>query len=289
MDLGPLGSAALELVGQGWYVHPSRPGRKKPATPHAWKDATTNPAVITEWWSGYPDLNVAVATGPSQLVVVDIDVKEGGPNGIVEWCQLVAHHVDTEPATFEVETPSGGLHLYFQAPTDSTIGNSAGKLAPGIDVRAQGGYVVAPPSVVGGNRYTVREDRPVAVAPSWLVELLAPPAPILPRDWKDKKGRSTYRTPPYASGRSYAEAALEAECQAVADAPVGTRNDALNRAAFSLGQLVVAVEPDMRLDEQVVRERLYATAVLVGLEPAEVKATIQSGLSKGAEHPRSAA
>ena len=140
---------------------------KHPITRNGVKDASCDPVQIREWWRLYPDANVGIATGEG-LLVVDIDPRHGGS---LEALQAL---VDL-PATATVQTGSGGLHLYFQYDKQLALRNTAGKLAPGIDTRADGGYVVAAPSRhAGGNRYYWKDRRPGYVqAPDALLELLS--------------------------------------------------------------------------------------------------------------------
>lgn len=121
---------------------------KPPLTPHGLKDATTDPARIREWWSQWPDANVAIATGPaSKLLVVDIDTDpKKSINGFASMETLQARGLSF-PETMRIRTPRGGVHLYYEY-DGSDIGNSVGKIAPGIDIRGVGGYVLAPPSVI---------------------------------------------------------------------------------------------------------------------------------------------
>ena len=138
-----LSAAALAYVRDfDWYVFPVGPD-KKPLTPHGFKDATQDAGQIRQWWSRWPSANIGVACGASGLVVIDIDVKDNAP-GLENWAKLTA---DREPIeTAMARTPSGGFHCFFLAPDLVDIRNSAGKIAPGIDVRADGGYVIVPPS-----------------------------------------------------------------------------------------------------------------------------------------------
>lgn len=157
-----LKQAALEYARRGWPVFPCHTARngvcscgvaeaehapgfgKHPRTPHGWQDATTDPATIEAWWQRWPDANIGVATGPAGLVVVDVDVKDGAP-GLDSWADLRRDlALDAETAT--CETPTGGLHVYYRA-NGTPIGCSTSKLGPALDVRANGGYVLAPPSV----------------------------------------------------------------------------------------------------------------------------------------------
>lgn len=149
---------------------------KHPRTMNGYKDATNNAAKITEWWDMWPGANVGVACGPSGLIVIDIDPRHGGDDSLRD---LIAGR--EWPETPTVITGGGGTHYYFKAPRDSTIGNSTGLLGPGIDVRAQGGYVVAPPSMHESGRSYEWEaglapgEVKGATAPAWLIEMLSAP------------------------------------------------------------------------------------------------------------------
>src|SRR5665647_1464373 len=120
-----------------------RPG-KHPRTTRGLKDASTDKDQINAWWQRWPDAGVAIATGAAGLVVIDVDVKDGRA-GLENWLTLVAELGPELEDTAMVRTPSGGLHAYFRTGARE-LSTSAGTVAPGIDVRAQGGYVIAPPS-----------------------------------------------------------------------------------------------------------------------------------------------
>src|SRR5262249_15239215 len=132
----------------------------------------TDQATITRYWRVRPDYNIGIATGTaSGIFVVDIDGAEA------ELRKLETEH-GALPPTVEVIT-ARGRHVYFQMPDGSDIRNSAGKVAPGIDVRANGGYVLAPPSVhPSGRRYawSVDSASTFAAAPDWLLKKLASPS-----------------------------------------------------------------------------------------------------------------
>jgi hypothetical protein len=147
--LSELGQAALHYAARGLHVFPLRPRDKRPATQHGVKDATIDPDIIRAWWTATPDANIGLACGPSNVVVIDLD----GPQGIEMW-EAVSDTLGLNVATRTVLTGGGGKHLYFKAPANVKIGNSAGKLGKGIDVRADGGYCVLPPSIhPNGKRY----------------------------------------------------------------------------------------------------------------------------------------
>ena len=170
-----------QFTKRGIPVFPLRPGTKKPAI-NAWpRNATTTAQIISSWRVSPARLNIGIPTGTaSDLIVIDLDVKNG-VNGLANWKALVAQHPPV-PQTWEAETPSTGRHLYFRKPKDLTINSSAGTvLGPGIDVRGEGGYIVAPPSslgAAGSYRWLVPPSAcPVAPMPPWLVILLTIPPP----------------------------------------------------------------------------------------------------------------
>ena len=146
--------AALEYAKRGWSVIPISKN-KNPLI--KWKTATreelTNPDNIRKWWEKFPAANVAIVTGERSggLVVVDLDVdEEKGVNGkeaLKEWCD--EHDIFPIESSATVYTGRGGQHLYFQSPF--TYHNQVGCLE-GVDIRGEGGCVVAPPSVHGGTR-----------------------------------------------------------------------------------------------------------------------------------------
>jgi Bifunctional DNA primase/polymerase, N-terminal len=261
-------AAASIASGLGWAVFPLQPDRKVPATQNGLHAATTDLELINRWWQRCPAFNIGVSCGPSGLVVVDCDVK-GDVDGLTAWFELGARHgpwVDT----LVVSTPTGGEHWWFTTGAAS-IGNSAGKLAAGIDTRGNGGYCVAAPSVVAGQPYEVLTGRAPAPLPDWLAELLAEPAaPLL----------SPTTVPRQADG--YGQTALESELGRLALAPEGQRNDTLVRAAYRLGQLVGGHE----LEPGSATSQLLAVALRVGLCQSEAERTIRSGLDAGIANPR---
>jgi hypothetical protein len=275
---------ALVIGGYGWHVFPCAPGGKRPALRGSWQDlATTDPAVIRRWWNTLP-YNIGIACGPSGLVVLDLDLpghrqarrddaagQASGADALAGLCRRLGQPV---PVTFTVRTPSGGRHLYFTA-QDAGVRNSAGRLGPLIDVRGSGGYVVAQGSLVGGSPYVVTTPlRPVPF-PSWITALLQQPDP--------PPSPAAYgRTTQIRDGSAYAVAALREEAGRVATAPEGTRNDTLNRAAFSLGQLAAAG----LLPPQEITTALTEAATHAGLTAGEADRTIRSGMSAGTRFPR---
>jgi putative DNA primase/helicase len=163
-----LSSAALDYCRRGWRVFPVA-GKVPRLT--AWPaQATTNEATARRWWQTWPTADIGIATGGG-LLVLDVDPRHGGDNSIAE---LERHHGPL-PDTPRSLTGGGGVHLYCAV--DQPIGNRTG-LAPGIDLRGDGGFVVAPPSRhANGRRYewdlgSSPDDVPLAQTPTWLVALI---------------------------------------------------------------------------------------------------------------------
>jgi hypothetical protein len=254
-----------------------RTPKKPPRGTHGFYDATTNPATIRRWWLADPTYNIGIRTGiASGVWVFDID----GDAGATAVAKLEAQHRPL-PDTLTSVT-SNGCHLWFcyTCPIPSSADD---RIAHGLDVRGDGAYVVAPPSVhPDGPVYRWTNNRSLAVAPEWLVRLTRKPAPK----------PITSKIPPWPSRPghlgAYGLAALESEIDLLANAPPGTRNHALNRASFCLHQLVAGGE----LDGALVHERLIAASHANGLMtdpadgPSSVERTIASGARAGLQHPR---
>jgi hypothetical protein len=132
---------ALEYARQGYPVFPVR-SDKVPLV--KWStEATTDPDTIKSWWRRWPLAMIGMPTGTrSGLVVVDVDVK----NGVDGFQTLKALGFQMPRESVAVITPSGGYHFYFRAPEGEAIPTSAGKIGPGVDIRAEGGMIILPPS-----------------------------------------------------------------------------------------------------------------------------------------------
>jgi Bifunctional DNA primase/polymerase, N-terminal len=188
-------------------------------------------------------------------------------------------HGELPPTLFSIT--GRGRHLWFQATGE--VQSSAGRAGEGLDVRGEGGYVLVPPSVhPDGPIYRWGNDAPIATAPDWLIQLTRKRSTI--------SERARMRMPlPHCAAQPYGRAALEDEITALAGTPPGQRNCALNRAAFSLFQLVAGGE----LNEAEVLNRLIEASFANGLMsdpddgPASVKRTIASARRAGFLHPRS--
>lgn len=180
----PSTSEALEAMGryQGFGLLPFAlyPGtRDKPTGP--WGELTGQETVEewTEYLSPLSSVNVAIATGAKgRIVAVDVEGEQHG--GIDGWQSLTRFLGGEPPATWTARTARGGLHLYYRRPPGTAWLKGAVKVLPGVDLRADGNYVVAPPSVIqptgdhpGGEYSWIRApwDFPLAECPAWVVEL----------------------------------------------------------------------------------------------------------------------
>jgi hypothetical protein len=320
-DRAKLADAALQSAARGWHVFPLRPAGKRPAFPRhvaadcdgtdpwcrtghrGWEPrATTDPGRIRRAWAGAA-YNVGIATGPSGLVVIDLDQPKPGETPPPRWAApnirdgadvlaaLCEAHGEAFPSeTFMVRTRRGGLHLYFAAPPGARLGNTSGRNPNGlgwlIDTRAHGGYVVAPGSIVdlpdGTGRYEVVYDRAPAPLPAWLAGLLTAPRPA-PASVECRSAAPDQ----VRELDTYVRAALYAECEAVRGAAEGGRAFALNKAAYHLGQLIAAGVLD---DATAERELLTAASVHFDAErpvaPGEARKVIRGGIASGKRRPR---
>jgi len=146
---------------------------KHPLTPRGFKDASTDEAQVIEWWTTHPFANIGIPTGEaSEFLVVDCDPRHGGP---AERGELI-QQFGPIPDTAEVITGGGGRHFYFRYGGGAVPKN----LAEGIDLKGDGGYVVAPPSMhASGKRYEVdgvdgaKVFLKVAELPAWLHERIS--------------------------------------------------------------------------------------------------------------------
>lgn len=216
-----LRTAALHYASRGWHVLPLFPALdrscgcgdptcKSPGK-HPLRSLVYNgllgasafAAHVERWWQTHPDANIGIRTGhASGLVVIDIDDKpHEGRDGAATWRRLLTAHAHGEtPDTVEALTGAGGRHLYFQAPPGVLVASSKDALGPGLDVRGENGYVVAPPSTHASGRayewdtFSHPDDTAVAPLPEWLLGLLRT---RLPREVGDASHRPAATLDPF--------------------------------------------------------------------------------------------
>jgi hypothetical protein len=287
--------AGLGYIARGWHVfvlspsktpvancQPCRTGHTTPVQMeacaclccHGFHAATPDPDRLAEMLRRHPRGLLAVRTGAlSGTVVIDVD-----PPGISTMRMLVSDGV--LPRTLAALTGRGGYHLLYAHP-GGKIMSGAGKGGPGVDIKADGGYIVTAPSVHPATKRPYR----------WLGapgEGLTP----LPQLWVGRLRESARPAGPAqavvipARGRGgYARAALRGELEDVLSAGEGTRNVTLHLAAWNLGQLVSGGVLEADLTEAL----LCQAGERIGLPAAEVRRTVTSGFRAAAQYPRGGA
>ncbi|MGH3774219.1 MAG: bifunctional DNA primase/polymerase [Pseudonocardiaceae bacterium] len=281
---------ALHFAARGWHVFPISPGAKKPPVIDRWETrASTDPDQITHWWRHIPH-TIGIATGPSGLVVIDLDTPKPGESPPDRWFArgigcgagvlrtLARTQNTTVTPTYAVTTPSGGWHLYYTAPPGAQLRNTQAAIGWKIDTRAHGGYVVAPGCLVPPSGYTLVDDRQPVELPGWLHQALTPTPPT---------ALSTTPVAGAANPSGYVCAAVQGETRRVRTAPRGQHNAVLCRAAYALGQLVRAG----LLDQAIARAELTTAAESLiradcDCTPREVTRVITAGLTAGSRNPR---
>jgi hypothetical protein len=285
-------TAALAYADCGLAVFPARPDKKCSYKSAEYSDGrnwgmTRDPVEIRADFVRWPHARIGIPTGAvNRIIVVDVDTIEGhGVDGSVALRKLEAKH-GSLPQTLQAISPTGSVHHYLKHPgAGIKIKGSASELGAGIDIRGDGNMTVAPPSInPDGQAYRWINRKPIAAMPAWLIELT-----------KDKPPRASTISQravagirrPGATPGAYGAAAIEAEIEALANTAPGVRNHALNKAAFSLFQLVGGHE----LDGTDVERRLIEAATVNGLVDDDgmpsVLATIRSGMRAGLQYPRS--
>ena len=155
------------------HKHQGKKIGKAPLTKHGLKDATVKQVCVKEYWSRWPNAGIALAT--DGLVVLDFDADNGG----LESKSIIEAQYGL-PRTRTHRTGGGGLHYLYRNPNGTNIRNATRFSGyQGVDLRANGGYIVAPPSLhKNGNRYEVLDDSEIIPAPTWLTEMVTKKKPI---------------------------------------------------------------------------------------------------------------
>ena len=167
---------ALSLAKRGLYIFPIQPGSKVPYSKAVmgggWKAySSADREQINQWAKELPGCNWAVDCGKSNLVVLDVDVKNGKAGGYA--LKQLEKQYGKLPNTLKIKTPSGGFHYYFKGLCSS----GTDRLGPGLDLKSRGGYVIAPGGVIAGRMYTPITKFELASLPTWIVDLAGQPRP----------------------------------------------------------------------------------------------------------------
>ena len=237
---------AMFYASQNIKVFPVKRQDKKPLCANGFKSATTDIEQLQEWNKKFPDCNIGIPTGHiNGLLVVDVD----GEQGFKSLAQLEQLHSTLIAPTV---ITGKGKHLYFKMPVNTDIKSSVSKIANHIDIRANGGHVVAPPSIhINGNQYiwenfTAHQDFPNA--PQWLIDI------ILNAENEDS--------------------AIEALLEEIASAPEGERNDTLIRNAGKIKS--IAEKQFLSLTD--FKDDIIQAGLDSGLPEKEVMQTVQNAL-----------
>lgn len=250
----PAVAEAERLAECGLAVFPVL-SNKVPATPHGFKDAIRDPHGVAPLWKHYPGPLVGVVSGePSGISVLDIDRQHNG----TKW---FAKHRQRLPHTRVHRTRNGGLHFIFLH--REGLRCSTSRIAPGVDVRGHGGFVVWWPAA----GLPVLNKADPAPWPDWLFDLaMPPPAPIVAPSVGNLHHVSRY-----------VEAAIRRAVERVASTGEGGRNAALNAETFSLMRL--AREGAIGAGE--IAAAMACAGLAAGLDRVEVERTIASALRAG--------
>jgi hypothetical protein len=258
--------AALEYAAAGFRVLPVCPD-KVPHIKEWQKKATTDEATIRDWFHRWPRARLGIAGDTeSGVVFVDLDTKSGD-DGIANWQAYLQFKGIDVPPTVVVETPNQGRHLWFR----DAVGYKTltGSPAAGVDVRAEGGFVLVPPS----QGYTFLRE--------WTPDTVLPDLPDGVRERAGQKGPTTAVAEPEPSTPEYARSAFALSLAELAVAEEGTRNDTLNTAAYQAAGHVA--DGSLPIPEETARGMLRAAALHGGLDRRETEATLDSAFRAVAE------
>lgn len=282
---------ALDYAGRGWAVFPCNPntkhplvgrlldanGEKIPGTGGV-KRATKDPQQIREWWARNPNAMIGVACGAaSGIWAIDPDAPKGPgqPDGRATWARLKMQH-GYQAHTHTHVTPGGGEHVVFRWRADRPLTNSEGNITgSGINVRGEGGYIIAPPSRrADGKGYEIAEPLDFfnfAEAPNWLYELLRPK-----RQTISERACSTVRRP---GGSAQATGRIQGILNTVATTTEGDRNKVLFWGAMRVVDMIVdRTVPPSEGDRAFAA--LADAAAHAGLSQHEIVRTLQSARAR---------
>lgn len=252
LETGNFLDVAMFYVEHNIKTFPVKRQGKSPLCPKGFKSATTDKVVLQEWNNKFPNCNVGIPTGSiNNIFVVDIDGEQGIES--LNRLELIYGKLDAPTVT-----TGKGKHLYFKMPENTDIKSSVSKIADHIDIRANGGYVVAPPSIhENGHQYTWENFIPnqgFPEAPSWLISLIT----------------NAEKQPLPVSG----------VLEEIASAPEGERNDTLYKRSISL--IGRAMRKNLNMAE--IKENIINAAMQSGLSTEEALKTFDNALKFAETH-----
>jgi putative DNA primase/helicase len=228
-------NCALDYAARRWPVSPwaTRGNQKFPLTGHGHLDATTDRAMLEQWWARWPRAIPAIATGePSGVIALDIDVRPAG-SGFDSLGELGIVFHPEGPTT---HTPQGGCAVLFRWP-GQFVKTCSGELAPHLDIRGDGGSLIVPPGPGRFWDHHLGPDTPLQVMPDWM-RIVEPEAQPIPQEVAPLRRQRLSR---------YAEAALDAAVKAITCAPDGQQRDTLNREVYSIARLAAGGDLPLQL------------------------------------------
>lgn len=286
--------AALEYARAGIPVFPCKP-TKAPLTENGFQDATTDPAQIKAWWNTVPQALIGMPCGPaSGYDVLDVDMH-GEQDGKAALAAIEAEYGEL-PETVQQTTANDGVHYLFKHQPGLTSGYLNREKYPGVEIRTEGAYIIVAPSVAqrldgtkGAYEWEVGAELGEGAVLPW-PEALAPLLQTVERrevEWT--VGKVLESADITDAMRTYVAAAVEAECQAVIDAPNGSQERTLNAAALKLGSLVgagalFAHEAATALEQAALQMANYDAER--PWKMPDIKHKIEHGLGDGMKRPR---
>lgn len=295
IDINSFKAAALAHAKNGFYVIPLVENSKRPLISDWQNRATTNPLQIDSWWSEHPNANIGIACEVSNLIVIDLDESKGalppspwkelgakdGKDVFKEICKNAGDSQLFD--TYTVETPSGGMHLYFY---DQNVSIKQGAEVNGwwrVDTRSKGGYIVAEGSclmnsVTGASEQyrSLGNNSVVLNFPTWLRDELAPKA-INESHISSVNTNSSTVSSNSKFSPEFAEQVLFERCALIRTTPEGNRNQSLIRHATYVGKIIGMGS----LDEKRASESLLEAAIASGLTNFESVNAIKAGIKYG--------
>jgi len=286
--------AALGYAEAGIAVLPLTP-KKTPRIGDWPNKSSASPDQVVAWWKQSPGSLVGIDCRKANIVVIDCDCHPGQPDGVDALRRIVGRDFISLGAPI-IETGGGGMHLIFAQPPGTRLTNKRGRLPQGIDVRADGGYIVAAGSYRNdGSNWCHDPDTPDLIAaiagrslpqvPEVLLELIRGPfGQHEPFAGGEKNpGEGSVRTAEHRHHNT-AQSELRAESEALADTPEGGRNNRLNAISFRMGRFIAAGY----ITREEVEAQLMAACQKNGLareSVTAVRATMKSGIHAGCQKP----
>jgi hypothetical protein len=285
-------ASAARLAAAGLFVFPVKASTRTPIFRGWRKRSSADATVVAQWWQQYPNALPALDLAKCGLVVLDGD-RHGPVDGVAALRELVREQGGFGPRQVPtVRTPRDGVHLYFRQ-GDPPFGNHRGDLPAGVDVRGEGGLVLAPGAVLPDGR----GYRPMAGQPDLIDAFKAGNLPDMPAGIAElirRRARSAThgsaspagKAPPAsARERAYGKAALRRIADELAQVGRGTRNQELNRAAFALGGILARGWLTREEIESALTTAKDRNGYIADKGARAAAATIASGLKAGTAHP----